>query len=56
MNNLNFKEAVAELGQAADYLRSTGASKVGCTGKGFFMSSVSSMSSHLFIFVSLVET
>ncbi|GAX80897.1 hypothetical protein CEUSTIGMA_g8332.t1 [Chlamydomonas eustigma] len=32
MNNLNFKEAVAELGQAADYLRSTGASKVGCTG------------------------
>ena len=33
MNNLNFKEAASELSQAADYLRSTGSAKVGCTGQ-----------------------
>jgi hypothetical protein len=34
MTNLNFKEAAAEIKQAADYLRSTGSPKVGITGAG----------------------
>ena len=33
MNNLDFGAAVKEIGQAAQYLKDTGAPKVGITGK-----------------------
>ena len=32
MSNLDFKAAIGELGQAVDYLHSTGSPKVGCIG------------------------